>query len=172
MSHPLGDPASLSSLAAQLRGCALLLRADAERVGLSLEDATPGWSGPSALAARRRSATVVASLSTVAESLEESARSLQRSATDLAETIARLRSVEQEAQVHGFEVRDGIVQRVWGITGVADADAEAGGEITRATLQERVHHLAAAAGRHRAALRSDAQRSARTLTEVSAALRA
>ncbi|KRE37702.1 hypothetical protein ASG73_08625 [Janibacter sp. Soil728] len=167
----IGDAASLSALAATLRRAALQLRADAERLEAALEDASPGWTGPTATSTRRRTAAVGASLETVAASLDACAGSLQRAATDLSGCTADLRAIEEQAVAAGFEVRDGRLVRTWGITGVADHGAEVDGDRVREALQERLHLLVSALGRLRARLAADCEQATALLGETSAALR-
>ena len=172
MSHPgMGDPASLSALAATVRRAALQLRTDAERLASALEHASPGWTGPTATTTRRRTAAVVASVETVATALDACGGSLQRAATDLAGCTADLRAIEEQAGAAGFEVQDGRLLRAWGITGVADHGAEADGDRARQALQGRLHLLASAVGRLRAQLTAECEQATRLLGETSAALR-
>ncbi|MGO4243628.1 WXG100 family type VII secretion target, partial [Janibacter sp. RAF20_2_2] len=79
MNHPLlGDPASVSALGATLRRTALELTAHADRVRATLDDASPGWTGPRAVATRQRVDRVAASAAASAATLDECARSLQQ----------------------------------------------------------------------------------------------
>lgn len=173
MSHRLlGDPASLSALAAALRRTALQLRADAERMAPALEDSTPGWTGPVATSTRRRTAAALDSLESVAGALDACARSLQRAATDLASCAADLRMIQEQAAAAGFEVKEGRLQRTWGITGIADGSAEQDGDRVREGLQDRLHQLVTALGRQRSRLATDCRDATLLLTEASSALRA
>lgn len=172
MSHPLlGDPASMSALAATLRHTALQLRADGERLELSLEDASPGWSGPTAVVSRRRAAALVCAVGTIARALDDCGGSLQLAATGLADSIARLRALEEEAAAAGLAVRDGSVERSWGITGVADPSAAVDGDRLITGLQERVHQTVTSLGRHRTRLTADCESASRLLAETGAVLR-
>lgn len=173
MSHRLiGDPASLSALAASLRRTALQLRNDAEQMAPALEDSAPGWTGPVAMTTRRRTAAVIDSLESVADALDSCARSLQRAATDLASSAADLRAIEEQAATAGFEVREGRLMRAWGITGVADGSAEHDGDRLREGLQDRLHQLLTTMGRQRSRLAADCRDATLLLTEASSALRA
>ena len=172
MNHPLlGDPASVSALGATLRRTALELTAHADRVRATLDDASPGWTGPRAVATRQRVDRVAASAAASAATLDECARSLQQSAAELAATTAGLRALEEEAAAAGLQVRDGTVHRAWGITGVADAGGEAAGADRREELQGRVHQLVAGLGSDRARLAADCRRAAHELALAAAALR-
>lgn len=172
MNHPLlGDPASMSALGATLRRTALQLLTDGERVDLALEDASPGWSGPTAVRTRRRVALLGSSTREVAAALDDCGRSLQDAATDLAASLARLRELEEEARAAGLEVRDGSVERAWGITGVADAGSEVDGDRLREGLQARVQQSVATLGRQRAGLVTACDRATGLLRRTAALLR-
>ena len=136
MSHPLlGDPGSLSALASSLRSRAVQLHADAEALRAALADAAPGWRGPSALERRRRAERLAEATATTADAMDACGRTLHSTATELAEAIARLRALEEEAGAAGLDVRDGTVERSWGITGVADAHSVDEAERVRAELE-------------------------------------
>lgn len=173
MSHPLlGDPGSLSALASSLRSRAVQLHADAEALRAALADAAPGWRGPSALERRRRAERLAEATATTAEAMDACGRTLHSTATELAEAIARLRALEEEARAAGLDVRDGTVERSWGITGVADAHSVDEAERVRASLQERVHHVVTTLGRHRTLLTAECARASELLRRTSAGLRA
>lgn len=171
MSPALGDPTSLSALAATLRRSSLALRADGERIRQALDDASPGWSGPTGTRTRRRIDLVTTSLEDVARALDDSAHALQTSATRLAEVIAGIRSVEEEAERYGLVVRDGTVERAWGITGVADPSGHVDAERARESLQESLLRLVTALGRHRSRLAADVELATHRLADTSALLR-
>lgn len=172
MSHPLlGDPASLSALAATLRRTAVVLRADGEGLDHAREDATPGWTGPASVATRRRVATLGAAATTTATALDDCGRGLQLAATELSASIARLRALEEEATAAGLQVRDGTVGRSWGITGVADPSHETDGDLLRERLQERVHQTVTTMGRHRTRLAADCERARALLADAVTAMR-
>ena len=80
--------------------------------------------------------------------------------------------LEEEARAAGLDVRDGTVERSWGITGVADAHSVDEAERVRASLQERVHHVVTTLGRHRTLLTAECARASELLRTTSAALRA
>lgn len=172
MSHPLlGDPASLSALAATLRSRSVLLQADAERLRSTLTDAAPGWRGPTAIGHRRRAESLADATATTATAMDACGRALQSAATDLAAAVARLRALEDEAAAAGLEVRDGTVERGWGITGVADARSAGDAERLRASLQERVHQTVTTLGRQRTRLTSECARASELLRSASETLR-
>ena len=98
-------------------------------------------------------------------------RSLHSTATELAEAIARLRAIEEEAQAAGLAVRDGSVERGWGIAGVADARSVEQFERLRESLQERIHQVVSVLGRHRALLTAECTRASALLRSTSTALR-
>ena len=62
-------------------------------------------------------------------------RVLQDHATDLADLVARARAIEERAAGAGLEVRDGRVERAWGVTGPADAGADRARDDVRDALQ-------------------------------------
>ncbi|MGE9781474.1 hypothetical protein [Janibacter sp. G368] len=172
MSHPLlGDPGSLSALAASLRSRAVVLHADAEALRLALAEASPGWRGPSALERRQRAEQLAEATSATAGAMDACGRSLHSTATELAEAIARLRAIEEEAQAAGLAVRDGSVERGWGIAGVADARSVEQSERLRESLQERIHQVVSVLGRHRALLAAECARASELLRSTSTALR-
>lgn len=166
----VGDPASVSALGATMRASAERLRQDAERVLATLEDAEPGWTGPTALGHRRQARAVGEALAATARCLDESGESLQRGASELAARIAELTRIEQEATERGLQVRDGMVSRGWGITGVADADRVSADDDARADLEARLHATASALGRQRARLASRCTQARQTLAVVKESL--
>ena len=173
MSSPLlGDPASMSALGAALRRTALVLAADGERLAGGLEDAAPGWTGPRSVQLRRRAGTVATQTRSVASTLDQVGRSLQTAATELAEAVAHLRELEDAAAALGLEVREGMVTRGWGITGVADPAAVHDEDRQRERLQERVHLAVTTLGRRRARLAEELSRASDLLARSSADLRA
>ena len=72
----------------------------------------------------------------------------------------------------GLEVREGMVTRGWGITGVADAAAVHDEDRQRERLQERVHLAVTTLGRRRARLADELSRASDLLARSSADLRA
>lgn len=173
MSSPLlGDPASMSALGATLRRTALALAADGERLTSGLEAAAPGWTGPRSVHLRRRAGTVATQTRSVAATLDQVGRSLQTAATELAEAVGHLRELEDAATALGLEVREGMVTRGWGITGVADAAAVHDEDRQRERLQERVHLAVTTLGRRRARLADELSRASDLLARSSADLRA
>lgn len=172
MTHPLlGDPASMSALAATLRRTAVQLRADVEAVERTAADAAPGWTGPRSVATRRRIDALRAAGAQVAAALEDCGSRMQLAATELAASIARLRALEEEARAAGLEVQDGTVGRPWGITGEADARAEEDGDRLRRSLQERVHQTVTTMSRHRTRLAAECEQARHALAATAAALR-
>lgn len=161
MSSPLlGDPASMSALGATLRRTALALAADGERLTSGLEAAAPGWTGPRSVHLRRRAGTVATQTRSVAATLDQVGRSLQTAATELAQVP------------DGLEVREGMVTRGWGITGVADPATVHDEDRQRERLQERVHLAVTTLGRRRARLADELSRASDLLARSSADLRA
>lgn len=164
----VGDPASASALAATMRRSSGRLRREADRVESALAAVGDGWVGPTAREHRRRATGVAEVLSATARLLDESSAALQRAATDLADHLADLAALEEEAARHGLEVRDGMVARGWGIVGVVpeSSDGLAGPDEVRARLDERLHGIASALGRSRARLVRECTGAGRTLEAV------
>ena len=167
----LGDPASISALAATLRRTAVRVAADRERVGAARDDAAAGWSGVRSTHVRHRIDLAVSQAAVIAAALDEVGHGLHTAATELAATIADLRTLEDEAAAAGLEVRDGTVTKGWGITGVADSDAVEDSARLREHLQERLHTAVTALGRHRARSSAECVRAARLLNDAAAKLR-
>lgn len=162
-----GDPASISALAASSAAASLRLAREAEQVAAALEEAERGepggrWTGRAALEHRRRSRAVAQTLAGTAQTLRQVAQTLQQGAAEMAEPLAELGRVEERAAAHGLAVRDGMVARTWGITGVVDASAPSG-EAVRTELEARLHVAASALGRCRARLTRDCLDARRTL---------
>lgn len=164
----VGDPASVSALAATLRSSAARLSSEAGAVRSSLADAEagPGWTGPTALGQRQRARAVADALDGTARALDECSEVLQRAAAELAARVAELRSIHEEAERLGLRVRDGMVTRGWGITGVADATEVSATDDARARLDARLHATASALGRQRSRLAHDCTDARRTLEAI------
>jgi hypothetical protein len=96
---------------------------------------------------------------------------LQDHATDLADLVARARALEERARAAGLEVRDGRVERAWGVTGAADADADRAREASRGALQADLDLVLAQHTRRRDWVLDVLRGSTRALGEVSHGLR-
>lgn len=171
MSVLLGDPASISALAATLRRTAVTLAADGERLHARLDDAATGWSGPRAVRTRARIDAVADAAGDTATTLDEAGRCLQAASAELAATIAELRRLEDEAAGSGLELRDGTVHPGWGISGVADPGSVRDGRRRREDLQAQVHAAASRLGRQRSRLTRDCERASTLLRRATASLR-
>lgn len=162
----LGDPASVSALAATLRSAAVTLAAEAERVGQAraeLEHAPVRVP----VDRRRRAEGVQQTLQATSRVLTESASALQRAAADLAEQVAALQRLEDEAARHGLQVRDGTVSPAWGITGTVDERTDPQSqEQVREQLERRLHACVSTIGRCRSRLTRECAQARRTLTEI------
>ena len=121
MSVVPGDPASLSACAATARtsGADLSRRATAVRAASRM--LAEGWTGRASAGVRHRAADLTVATDATAGELDRVGRVLQDHASELADLIARGRQLEERARAAGLEVRDGRVERAWGVTGTADA---------------------------------------------------
>ena len=171
MSLVPGDPASVSA-------CALTARAVAERLGrqatgvrTAYEAVGVGWTGRRSVAARRAGGALAQACDETAGELDRVGGLLQDHATDLADLVARARAVEERAAAAGLEVRDGRVERAWGVTGSADAVADRSLEETRSMLQREVELLLAQHRRRRDFVLGFVRESTTTLSGVSHRLR-
>jgi hypothetical protein len=130
-----GDPASLSACAAVARAVGEQLAARATGVRTASEQLGEGWAGRTSAATRRRAAGLALATDTCAAQLDSLGRVLQDHATDLADLVARARTIEERARAAGLEVRDGRVEVGWGVSGPADAHADTQRHETREVLQ-------------------------------------
>ncbi|GAB3112386.1 hypothetical protein GCM10027055_15190 [Janibacter alkaliphilus] len=162
----LGDPGSVSALAATLRSAAVSLAAEAERVGRARADLADA---PVRVPVdrRRRTEGVQQTLQATSRVLTESAGALQHAAADLAEQVAALQRLEDEAARRGLQVRDGTVAPAWGITGTVDerTDPQAQEQV-REQLERRLHACVSTIGRCRSRLTRECAQARRTLTEI------
>jgi uncharacterized protein YukE len=120
-----GDPASLSSLAADLHRCADVLR-DRRSALSRAEEALIEWRGAAGEAFRSAFRTQLRVLDDTAEALTTCAHALQEYSVDL--QYARSLSVEAEdyCHRHGLELSDDATVRMpWGAYSVEEADAYA-----------------------------------------------
>jgi hypothetical protein len=130
-----GDPASVSACAGTARSVAARLGESASGVRTASDRIGDGWSGRASAATRRRAADFAAAADAAAAQLDRVGQVLQDHATDLADLVARGRTVAERAAAAGLEVRDGTVVIAWGVSGTADAHADRAREVTRAALQ-------------------------------------
>jgi hypothetical protein len=130
-----GDPASLSACAGTARAVAERLGERATGVRTASERLGDGWTGRASATTRRRATLLADSTDATATQLDHVGRVLQDHATDLAELVARARSLEERARAGGLDLRDGRVEIAWGVTGTADAGADLEREAARAALQ-------------------------------------
>lgn len=166
-----GDSASLSACALTARAVARELGAQATGVRTAYEAVGEGWTGRVSAAARRSGADLAEAARATAAELDRVGTVLQDHATDLADLVARARAVEERAAAAGLEVRDGRVERVWGVTGAADAVAVRSLEETRAALQGEVDLVLAQHRRRRDFVLGVLRESTGTLAGVSHRLR-
>jgi hypothetical protein len=119
-----GDPGSLSACAATAAAVGRRLGALAQSLGPEVEALGDGWPGRTSVTTRRRGTVLAESTTSTADELTRVAGVLQDQASDLADLLARARSVEERARAAGLEVRDERVVPTYGVRGEADADAQ------------------------------------------------
>lgn len=171
MSVVPGDPASLSACAGTARSVAQRLGAHSTRVRTASDGLGEGWTGRTSTATRRRAALLAESAGAAAAQLDRLGRVLQDHATDLADLVARARTLEEQARASGLDVRDGRVEIGWGVTGTADAGADRAREETRTALQAELDLVLAQHRRRRDFVLGELRSSRTTLADFSHGLR-
>ena len=171
MSLVPGDPASLSACALTARAVAQQLGRQATGLRTAYQAVGQGWTGRRSVAARRGGDSLAEACAATAGELDRVGGVLQDHATDLADLVARGRAVEERAAGAGLEIRDGRVERAWGVTGQADAVADRSLEETRSALQREVDLLIAQHRRRRDFALGVLRESTTTLAGVSHRLR-
>ena len=171
MSVVPGDPASLSACARTVREVARRLDDHATGVRAAYRELGDGWTGRASVSARRAGGGLADATSATTAELDRVGRVLQDHATDLADLVARARVLEERARAAGLEVRDGRVERTWGVTGAADADADRARESLREALQADLDLVLAQHTRRRDWVLDVLRGSTRALGEVSHGLR-
>ena len=166
-----GDAASLSACAVTARAVARDLGGRAPGMRRASEALGQRWTGRTSAATRRSGAGLAEASGATASELERVGGILQDHATDLADLVGRARAVEERAAAAGLEVRDGRVERAWGVTGQADAAADRSLEETRVALQGEVDLLLAQHRRRRDFVLGVLRESTATLAGVSHRLR-
>jgi hypothetical protein len=166
-----GDSASLSACARTARAVARELAAQAAGVRTASEAVGDGWTGRTSAATRRGGAGLADATRATAAELDRVGTVLQDHATDLADLVGRARAVEDRAAAAGLEVRDGRVERAWGVTGPADVLSDRSVEETRTALQREVDLLLAQHRRRRDFVLGVLRQSSGTLAGVSHRLR-
>ena len=121
------------------------------RAGSSTPPPPSARAGPGASRRRpvARAAELAGATASLADELERTARVLQDQATDLADLVARERTLRERAAASGLDVRDGRVELAWGVSGTADATRRDEQEATRAALQADLDLVAAQHARRR-----------------------
>ncbi len=120
MSIVPGDPASLSACAATARRVAADLGPRAEGIRSSGEALGETWPGRTSARVRHRGSILASATDETAEQLLRVGGVLQDHATELADLVARARTIGEQATAAGLEVRDGRVVVAFGVTGTAD----------------------------------------------------
>lgn len=148
-----GDPASCSRVGGSLRQLATALRTSARATQTAV--AAPDLHRPGTVVARaRHQLTALGDAAEVAAlELDRIGSALQDHAADLAEAVADVRAVLARAETAGLRATDGRLAPEWGVSGVADAPADAAREEQRDSLQSELDRLLAvlSARRHRLA---------------------
>ena len=130
-----GDPASLSAcagttqrLSADLAGLVAGIRADVEALGEQ-------WRGRSSVRVRQHASSLAAATEATALELGRVGRVLQDHSTELAELVARARTISERAAAAGLEVRGAEVVVAYGVTGTADLEQSRTRDQVREELQ-------------------------------------
>ncbi|QIM21395.1 hypothetical protein G7075_10130 [Phycicoccus sp. HDW14] len=135
MSTVPGDPGSLSACAATTASVGRRLGVLAEALGPEVEALGEGWPGRASVTTRRRGAALAGAGTSTADELTRVAGVLQDQASDLADLLARARTVEERATAGGLEMRDERVVPAYGVRGEADAAAQRAQDELAARLQ-------------------------------------
>lgn len=153
MSLVAGDPASCSRVGGSLRQLATTLRTSARAVAAAAADPELPVRGSVGARAFRRVSHLSDASCFAADELDRIGSALQGHAADLAEAVADVRGLVARAEAAGLQVSDGRVAPLWGVSGLADAPADAAREQHREALQSELDRLFAvlAARRHRLA---------------------
>ncbi|MGA8978393.1 MAG: hypothetical protein WB473_04675 [Pedococcus sp.] len=166
-----GDPASCSRVAGSLRQLATSLRTSARATHTAIAD--PAFRSPGTVVARARHRLtgLADAAARAAHELDTVGSALQDHAADLAEAIADVRAVVTSAESVGLQVSDGRLAPAWGVSGVADAPADATRAQQRDALQSELDRLLAVLAARRRRLASTMTTSGSVLAEHAAALR-
>lgn len=153
MSEVAGDPASCSLVGGSLRRLATSLRTSGRATRAALADPDLGRPGTVVTRARRQLTGLDDAAAATAGELDRVGSALQDHAADLAEAVADVRALAARAEAAGLHLADGRVVPAWGVSGLADAPADATREEQRQLLQSELDRLLSvlAARRHRLA---------------------
>ena len=171
MSLVAGDPASCSRVGGSLRQLATSLRASGRATHTAIAD--PGLLRPGTVVARARGrlTRLDDAAAAAAHELDTVGSALQDHAADLAEAVADVRAVVTRAESVGLCVLDGELAPAWGVTGVADAPADATRAEQREALQSELDRLLAVLAARRRRLAATMTASSRVLADHATALR-
>lgn len=152
-----GDPGSLSQTGGALRRLASRLRTTGRDAHAAFDDALAddaagGRRDRVVLAARRQYDAVDAAAAAAAVELDRAGSAVQAHASDLAEAVARARSVAARAEAAGLRVVDEVVLPAWGVAGVADGSAAQSRDQVQSQLQAELDQLGVLLARRRSAL--------------------
>lgn len=150
MNVPLaGDPASCSYAGGALRQLATRLRVVGRHAHEALDPAQTARPAPAEVRVGRRADALDAAAAQSTRQLDRLGSALQTFATDLSEFQASAAGLAERAQAAGLQLRDGALAAQWGVSGVADAQARASQEATRAALQSDLDALTATVAQRR-----------------------
>ncbi|WP_392544920.1 WXG100 family type VII secretion target [Oryzobacter telluris] len=166
-----GDAASLSACARTAREVSRRLEAEGSALASATSAVGDDWTGRTSATTRQAADGLTTAAATLAAQLDHVGQVLQDQATDLADLVARERTLRERGARAGLEVRDGRVAPAWGVSGTADLDAARERETTRDLLQADLDLVAAQHTRRRDFVLEVLRDSTTTLAEVSHVLR-
>lgn len=166
-----GDPASCSRVGGSLRQLATSLRTSGRALHTAMTD--PALQRPGTVVARARGLLTRLDDATAAAAheLDTVGSALQDHAADLAEAVADVRAVVTRAESHGLHVTDGRIAPAWGVSGVADAPADATRAEQQDALQSELDRLLAVLAARRRRLAATMTASSSVLADHATALR-
>lgn len=171
MSVVPGDAASLSACARTSREVAARLVTESAGLRRTTSELGDGWTGRTSAETRRSGDDLADAAQALAEALDHVGQVLQDQATDLADLVARERTIGERATAAGLEVRDGRVVPAWGVSGTADLAATRAQEAARTLLQGDLDLVAAQHTRRRDFVLGVLRTSTTALGDVSHGLR-
>ncbi|GAB3065471.1 hypothetical protein [Phycicoccus sp. Root101] len=166
-----GDPASCSRVGGSLRQLATALRSSGRAVHGAMADPDLQRPGTVVARARRRLTGLDEAAAAASDELDRVGAALQDHAADLAEALADVRALVARAEAAGLRETDGRLAPAWGVTGLADAPADAGRDERRESLQAELDRLLAVLAARRRRLAAGMAASGSVLADHARALR-
>ena len=166
-----GDPASCSRVGGSLRRLATSLRTSGRATHAAIADPALHRPGTVVARARMRITGLDDAAEAAAHELDRVGSALQDHAADLAEAIADVRAVVTSAESVGLRVSEGRLAPAWGVSGVADAPADATRAEQRDALQSELDRLLTVLSARRRRLAATMTTSGSVLADHAAALR-